>query len=118
MRLVLASANRDLLIAYGHWLESQEMAAETVFDAIQLQTVTAQGKPGLCILDEGLPMMAETDILRMLRDEQWQTLMLRKKAESTAATPALLYPFTPAALRSAVEGLLHCETERQDHAYE
>ena len=115
MRLVLAAADRDFLKAYAKWFADRGYPVETVFDAVQLKTALAGGSPGLCVLDERLPLLPHKDLMALLEGAGWQAVTLRadKAPRSETEANTLYYPFTPRELLRAAAPWLAPTEERQ-----
>ncbi len=103
-RVILAAADRDLLSAYTLWLRARGITAESVFDAVQLFMRAEAGEPGLCILDDMLPLRPPLEAAGILRSRGWRVILLRRDAAvpAGAVDAALRYPFTPEELLAQI----------------
>ena len=106
VKLVLASADRDFLTAYAQFLTEGGWTVKTVFDAVQLRTAAAGGDPGICVLDERLPLGEHAESVRLLTGSGWRCLTLRKSGgpeKPAPGTAELQYPFTVRQLSEALD---------------
>ena len=100
-RVILAAADRDLLSAYTLWLRARGITAESVFDAVQLFMRAEAGEPGLCVLDDTLPLRHPLETAGILRSRGWRIILLRRDT-AVPADAALRYPFTPEELLAQI----------------
>ena len=103
MRKVLAAPDRDLLSAYAQWFYDRGEALETVFDAVQLITLTSGGTPGVCAMDSRLPLRSRPALISLMQERGWRVILLIRDGDDAGADAALRYPFTPEQLQETFD---------------
>ncbi|MBO4873640.1 MAG: response regulator transcription factor [Lachnospiraceae bacterium] len=108
MKLLFASAERDLLLCYSRLLQTEGREVLTAFDGPQLLSQLS-GSPDLIIADAALPRLDTAGLIRFLKNEGIRLILLlndkkQKNAfrENLPEEAFLSYPFSPEELEEKI----------------
>lgn len=125
MKLILAAPDRDFLRSFGKLLEERFGEVSTAFDGTQLHELLEGGSYDLAILDRDLPRIAHSRLVRLLKKEGIQVLVLLDEALSPqilASEPLadayLSYPFFSDELIALCEAMLERPAKAEEGSFE
>ena len=102
MKILIADADRDLLISYKKLLELDSHEVFTVFDGAQAVMQLANNKFDIVVLNRNIPRVNSGQIIKMLNDDNVPVIVLSDKKitsgvllDSILANSYLSFPFLP-----------------------
>ena len=119
MKLLFASAERDLLLCYSRILGTEDREIFTAFDGPQLYSQLAGGID-LVITDASLPRLDTAGLIRYLEEEGSRLILLiddkRTQEACAGKLPAeafLRYPFSPEELEAKIRENLNRKDRKE-----
>lgn len=104
MNVLIADPDRDFLMSYKTLLEMLENTVQTVFDGTQVIAKLAAEKFDAVILNENIPRIKYSDILKVLRDDKIPSLVITsKKDKIEMADDCIKLPFLPYELTAKLD---------------
>ena len=113
MNILIGNRDRDFLRSFSKLFELEGHTVDTVFDGTQVITSMAGKKPELVILEAELPRVRNSQLVRLLNDEQIPVIIVMGRKLKTAdllgtdtGSSYISLPFLPAELLSLTEDLV------------
>ncbi len=113
MKILIADADRDLLISYKKLLELDSHDVLTVFDGTQTIMQLGNNKFDIVILNRNIPRVDSKQIIKMLNDDNIPVIVLSDKKvtsgvllDNILANSYLSFPFLPYELDERIKDVV------------
>lgn len=104
MHILIADPDRDFLLSYKTLLELSENSVQTAFDGTQVIEKLASERFDAVILNESIPRIRYSEIVKVLREDNIPVLVISERAADTTVMSIRL-PFMPVELTEKLAAL-------------